>query len=209
MKNSQSFTKFVEYLGCHLKIGYHWSAVSADNRRVVVTIWDDQLDNDEYVLIPEGSPSWMALPGGKELKKHVPIALSDGVETIGILCHPEDPNASRRVRAYYDEKSLLVLRVEKRGEQVIAVVVGEVAPEVAAKGAVAKQASQRKSASNDLDDVPEGAQAPERLKVEGFAFKRDRMVRDYVVRRANGKCGLYVVSCGTRQSPLARACANG
>jgi 5-methylcytosine-specific restriction protein A len=188
MENSLSFTKFVESLGCHLKIGYHWSAVSADNKKVVVTIWDDQLENDEYVLIPEGSPAWMNLPGGKELRKHVPIALSEGVETLGILCHAEDPNANRRVRAYYDEKSLLVLRLEKRGEQVIAVVAGEVTPEAAAKGKVAKQASQRRSAVNDLDDVPEGAQTPERLKVEGLAFKRDRMVRDYVIRRAKGKC---------------------
>jgi 5-methylcytosine-specific restriction protein A len=188
MKNSRSFTKFIEYLGCHLKIGYHWSAMSADSKRLVVTIWDDQLDNDEYILIPDGSPSWIALPGGVELKKHVPIALSKGTEVIGVLCHAEDPNASRRVRAYYDEKSLLVLSLEKRGDKVVAVVVGEVTPEVAVNGLVARQTSQRKSATNDLDDVPEGAQAPERLKVEGFAYKRDRMVRNYVVRRANGKC---------------------
>lgn len=116
--------------------------MSADSKRLVVTIWDDQLDNDEYVLIPDGSPSWMALPGAVELKKHVPIALSKGAEVIGVLCHAEDPNASRRVRAYYDEKSLLVLSLEKRGDKVVAVVVGEVAPEVAVNGLVARQASQ-------------------------------------------------------------------
>lgn len=194
MKNSQSFTKFVKYLGCDLRIGYYWSALSSDNRKFVATIWDDQLNNDEYVLIPEGSPPWMNLPGGRELKRHVPIALSDDVETLGILCHAEDPNATRRVRAYYDEKSLLVLNLEKRGEQVVAVVVGEVAAEIAAKGSVGGHTSHRKSAYDDIDDVPEGVQTPEKLKIEALAFKRDRMVRDYVVRRAKGKCEY----CGTQ-----------
>jgi len=188
MKNTFSFTKFVESLGCHLKIGFHWSAVSPDNKIVVVTIWDDQLNNEEYVLIPEGSPKWMSFAGGKELRKHVPIALSEGVETLGILCHAEDPNAIPRRRAYYDEKSLLVLRLEKRGDQVIALVTGEITPEIAAKGSVFNHVSQRKSAINDLEAIPEGTKIPERLKTEGHAFMRNRMVRDYVIRRANGKC---------------------
>lgn len=188
MKNTLSFTRFVESLGCHLKIGYHWSAISKDEMRVVFTIWDDHLKDNEYVLIPAGSPPWMALPGGRELRRHVPIALKDGVEAIGILCHAENPLASRRVRAYFDEKALLVLKLEQRQDQVIATVVGEVETKNAEKGPVAKQTRSRKSAANDLDDVPEGAQVPERLSALGSVFKRDRMVRDYVIRRANGEC---------------------
>ena len=186
MKNTQSLTKFVEHLGCHLKIGYHWSAISSDNQRLVVTIWDDQLDGDNYVLVPAGTAPWMELPGGVQLKKDVAAAFASQAEVLGVLCHAEDPSASRRVRAYYDEKALLVLNLEKRGEEIVAIVIGETDTADAAAGS--RRISQRKSAANDLDEIPEGVQSPEKIKFEGVSYKRDRMVRDHVVRRANGKC---------------------
>jgi 5-methylcytosine-specific restriction protein A len=203
MKNTVSFTKFVDTLGCHLRIGYFWSAASADQRRVVFTIWDDQLENDEYVLIPEGSPPWMSLPGAHELRKHVPLGLIDGVEVLGIRCHAEDPNATRRVRAYYDEKDLLVLKVEQRTNKTVAIVVGEINAETIKRGKLPDRITARKSAINDLDDIPEGATSPEKLIFSGSIFKRDRMVRDYVLNRAKGKCEFcgedgFLMSSGRR-----------
>jgi 5-methylcytosine-specific restriction protein A len=188
MKNAVSFTRFVASLGCHLRNGFYWSATSKDQRRVVFTIWDDQLENDEYVLIPEGSPPWMKLPGAHELRKHVPLALMDGVDVLGIRCHAEDVNAPRRIRAYYDEKVLLVLKVEQRANKTVATVVGEIVTELAKHDKISDHTLARKSAINDIDDIPEGADTPEKINTSGSAFKRDRMVRNYVLNRANGRC---------------------
>ena len=53
---------------------------------------------------------------------------------------------------------------------------------------VTEQSSERQSAVDDLDDVPEGALVPEQLQMEYLAYKRNQMVRDYVVNRAKGRC---------------------
>lgn len=41
---------------------------------------------------------------------------------------------------------------------------------------------------DDLDDRPVGAQQPPRIKSSAMAFQRDQSVRDYVIRRAQGRC---------------------
>lgn len=187
MKNSKSLSRLTEELGCRLKIGWHWSASSTINRRGLYTIWDDQIEEDRYVLLPEGSPPWMKNPGGVQLIKDVELALASDMETLGILCHAVDPSAEKRERAYFDEKSLLVLELVRERGQVIAVITGEVSADAAISGPIAGNSVSRKSAINDLD-IPEGAQAPDRLRIEGFAYKRNRMVRDYVVQRADGCC---------------------
>jgi 5-methylcytosine-specific restriction protein A len=46
----------------------------------------------------------------------------------------------------------------------------------------------RKDAIDDLDQVPDGADAPTKVPVFGFVFERDSAVRDFVLQRANGKC---------------------
>jgi 5-methylcytosine-specific restriction protein A len=197
MKNSKSLSRFTEELGCRLKIGWHWSASSTENKRALYTIWDDQIAEDRYILLPEGSPSWMKNPGGVQLIKDVELALNSGMETLGILCHAVDPDAEKRERAYFDEKSLLVIELVREKNQVIAVIKGEVLADAAVTGPIAGNSFRRRSAIDDLD-IPEGAQEPDRLRVEGFAYKRNRMVRDYVVKRANGHCEY----CGTPGFPM-------
>lgn len=188
MKNSKTISKLFEDLGCPLKIGYHWSATSPDGKRAVFTVWDDEIIDDKYILLPDGSPPWMKNPGGVQIRKDVEFALSIGVEALGVLCHKADPSAKKAKREYFDEKSLLVLDLAKQNEAVIAVIAGEVGVDAAIKGPTSEYSSKRQSALDDLDDVPEGALMPERLRVEGFAYKRNRMVRDHVVLRSKGRC---------------------
>ncbi len=130
----------------------------------------------------------MKLPGGVQMKKDVEFALSSGVEALGVLCHAVDPTAKPRKREYFDEKSLLVLNLVRQSESVLAVITGEVGADAAIKGLSSEYSSKRQSALDDLDDVPEGALVPERLRMEGFAYKRNRMVRDHVVLRSKGRC---------------------
>lgn len=188
MKNSKTISQLFDELGCPLKIGYHWSATSPDKKRVVFTVWDDGINSNEYILVPEGSPLYMKRPGGVQVKKDVEFGLSSGVETLGVLCHAVDPSVEPRERAYFDEKSLLVLDLVRQNEGVLAVITGEVGVNTAIKGPASEYISMRRSALDDLDDVPEGALVPERLRMEGFAYKRNRMVRDHVILRFNGCC---------------------
>lgn len=188
INNSKTITKLFEELGCPLKIGYHWSAASLERKRAVFTLWDDQVTGNEYTLLPEGSPQWMKNPGGVQIKKDVEVALAAGLETLGILCHAVDPLVSPRKREYFDEKSLLTLKLIKQNQAVIAVISGEVSVEAAINQQVTERSSERQSAVDDLDDVPEGALVPEQLRMECLAYKRNRMVRDYVVHRAKGRC---------------------
>lgn len=188
MKNSKPISKFFEELGCPLKIGYHWSASSPKRKRAVFTVWDDEIIGDSYILVPEGSPSYMKNPGGVQIKKDVEFALSSGVETLGVLCHKVDPLAKLAKREYFDEKTLLVLDLVRQSQGVMAVITGEVGVDAAINGPASEYSSNRQSAFDDLDDVPEGALLPERLRMEGFAYKRNRMVRDHVFCRSKGRC---------------------
>jgi 5-methylcytosine-specific restriction protein A len=186
INNTKTITKLFEELGCPLKIGYHWSAASPERNRAVFTVWDDGIVGNEYRLLHEGP--WMKRPGGVQLNKDVEVALAAGLETLGILCHAVDPSKEPRKREYFDEKSLLALNLVRQNEEVMAVITGEVDVEAAINGPVAEYTSERKSAIDDLDGVPEGALVPEQLRMECLAYKRNRMVRNYVVNRAKGRC---------------------
>ena len=122
------------------------------------------------------------------MKKDVEFALSSGVEALGVLCHAVDPSAITRTREYFDEKSLLVLDLARRNEGVLAIITGEVGVDAAINGPTSECSSKRQSAVDDLDDAPEGSLVPAKLRMEGFAYKRNRMVRDHVVHRSKGRC---------------------
>jgi len=188
MKNSKTISKLFEELGCPLKIGYHWSAISPDQSRAVFTVWDHEINGNEYILLPEGSPPYMKKPGGVQMKKDVEFALSSGVEALGVICHAVDTSAITWKREYFDEKSLLVLDLVRQNEGVVAVITGEVDVDTAISRPTSEYISIRQSAFDDLDAVPEGALVPERLRMEGLAYKRNRMVRNYVVLRSKGRC---------------------
>jgi 5-methylcytosine-specific restriction protein A len=191
IKNSKTITisKLFEELGCPLRNKRnHWSAASPEKKRAVFTIWEHRIKGDEYILLPEGSPPYMKLPGGMQLKKDVEFALSSGVEALGVLIQAVDPSAIKWTRGKFDEKSLVVLDLVRQNEGVMAIITGEVGVEAAINGPVAERSSERKSAINDLDGIPEGAHVPEQMRMEGLAYKRNRLVREYVVNRANGRC---------------------
>ena len=187
MKNTKNISKFFEELGCPLKIGYHWSAGSADKKRIVFTVWDDEIDDEKYILVPEESP-YMKNSGGIQIKKDAELGLMSGVETLGVLCHKVDASVQPAKRDYFDEKSLLILELVREDAGVVAVITGEVTADAAIKGVASEHISKRRSALIDLDDVPDGALVPDLLRLEGFAYKRNRMVRDHVVRRSKGRC---------------------
>jgi 5-methylcytosine-specific restriction protein A len=188
LENDLSFTRFLDSLGCHLRIGWYWSAKSEDETRVIFTIWSDHLKGDKYVLLPSENLPWTSLPGAHEMRKHIPIAERPGVEVLGVYCHARDTETEPRERAYYDDKSLLVLKVENIDGATVATVLGEVDVDVVRAGWITGQLIPPQSAMEDLDQLPPGVERPERTVVTVTPFKRDQMVREYVLQRANGRC---------------------
>ena len=122
------------------------------------------------------------------MKKDVEFALSSGVEALGVICHAVETSAITWKREYFNEKSLLVIDFVRQNEGVLVVIAGEVDVVTAINGPTSENISKRQSALDDLYDAREGALVPERLRMEGFAYKRNRMVRDHVVRRSKGRC---------------------
>lgn len=182
-------SRLFEDLGCPLRNKRnHWSATAPNRKRTIFTIWDDGIKGNTYTLVSEGDAPWKKRPGAIQLRKDIELALSGNSEILGVLCHAVDPLAEPRSREYFDEKTLLTIELSRYGEKVVATITGEVTVEAALKGAVAENKSDRKDAFDDLDDTPEGAETPEQLRAEGVAFKRNGMVRDYVIRRAKGRC---------------------
>lgn len=191
MQNKLSFTKFLDTLDCHLRIGYYWSAKSEDDRRVIFTLWDDQLVDGRYLFIPKAvpPPSWTSLPGFREMRRHIELVLQGHAEVLGVLCHAKNPDLEPRERAYYDESKLLVLEIEDKPEGVYGVVAGEVSVAAARQGSVKGKVTPRPSAFDDLvEHPPEGNEQPERLQIITTAFYRNAMVRSHVLKRANGRC---------------------
>ena len=191
MKNAISLTRFIDTLGCKLRLGFYWSAKSEDNTRIIFTIWSDKLVGDRYLLWPNVNPmpAWTKLSGAYEWHNHIELALKGNVEILGVLCHAVDSHVEPRVREYYDEQSLFVMYIEEYEGNITAVVAGEVDVDTARNGRVSECISPCSSALDDLfDGIPEGFEIPETTPVSGSVFRRDKMVRNYVLSRAKGYC---------------------
>ena len=170
---------------------YDWSAVSNDGKRVILTVWSDELKDGRYELWPsvDPLPEWTNRQGAKKWYHHVEHARASSSEILGILCHPRIPLTNPKKRHYYDEKSLLVLTIEDTDEGAFARVVGEVSADDVRRGPIQGYVQTQHDALADLfDSVPEGAEIPERQPSVGTGFRRDPMIRAYVLKRAKGHC---------------------
>jgi 5-methylcytosine-specific restriction protein A len=186
IKNSLSLTAYLASLGCRLRIGWYWSAASEDKKRVIFTIWDDQIENNEYLLLPSAEVDWKYLPGAYELRRHFPLARSPGAEVYGVLCHAVDGSATRRERQYFNEHELVRLHIREVNGDWVALL-GDVVPASYVRNGVQAPPTIG-DALNDVE-VPLGAENPEAAPTErGSRIIRDAMVREYVLLRANGKC---------------------
>lgn len=187
-KNGDSPTKFLASLNCNLRIGFYWSAMSNSEDRVIITIWEDQLKNGRYVLLPHQNARWTTLPGAYELRRHLPTAMRKGVEVLGLRCVAKDPSAKTRSRAYYNDMDLFVLTITEEEEGFIATVIGEVSADQARLGRIPESARQLTTTTSDIDDLPSGVDVPQRVSGIVSGFVRDRKTRDFVIERANGRC---------------------
>ncbi len=186
-RNTKSFSAFCRDLGTPLNnVNWSWSARNPDLKRAVFTIWADRVVDGAIVLWEPDSPR-ATRNGGKELKAIADEAVAGGYEAFGILCYVVDANASPRVRGYYADDVLLVLRLTSTADQVVAHIVGEVSSNVA-PGQTRAQTVPMMRALDDISEPPLGNAVPERIVQLGSGYRRDARVRAYIVQQANGRC---------------------
>lgn len=186
IKNKVSLTAFLSSLDCRLRIGFYWSATSENQKRIIVTVWDDEVDNRKYVLLPKDDLPWKFLPGAYELRRHIPLALKADAEVFGVICHAVNTAAGTRKRAYYNELELVKLQIREVGGAWIAELGDFVSVQQLRDGVPLTPTTG--DAFNDLD-VPMGQINPLTASTAaGRRFIRDAMVREFVVSRAQGRC---------------------
>lgn len=125
----RTFSEFFAYLGCPLhNTRWSWSAVSADGRVALFTVWSDEIKNRQYVLYPttERRPGMIAAEansrlGAEEIERIAHYAASTpGVEAYGVLTFAKDTDAKTRERATYDDNTVFRIRVEANGQSYVA-----------------------------------------------------------------------------------------
>ena len=138
----RSFSALCAYLGCPLRnIRWSWSAIAPDSKRALFTIWQDEINEGQFVLYPVSerrpgviSESANVRPGAKEVHRiSLYAALNPNMPAFGIRCVAQDENAKTRSRKTFDAQTLLRLQIKRDGEQIVAYIVGEVPVETLAQ----------------------------------------------------------------------------
>jgi len=189
-KNDLSFKRFCEQLGCPLlNPAWSWSALAKNHSRAIFTLWADQIQNGRYVFMSRkrGEP-WASRNGAVELVRNFKYALAARSEVIGVLCYAEDLEGDPRKRKSFDQEVLLSLELAEEPDGFVAYVKGEILFDDAKSGDIRRKATKLQSAIDDLGDVPIGVNEPGRHESMNNGYRRDHLVREYVLRRANGKC---------------------
>lgn len=188
-KPKLSYSKFSEFLGCPLKnTVWSWSSISHSHQRALFSVWADRLVGGRVVMWESKDVEYKARLGGKEKIENLELARVSRYEIYGILCYSKDPSAQTRERVSYDDSALLILRVVDEPEGIVGYVVGETTPEAILKGKGEDEMRPVRYAVSDLNPYPGGRENPDRASRVSSDFRRDRAVRDYVLRAANGVC---------------------
>jgi 5-methylcytosine-specific restriction protein A len=197
VRNGQrSFSAFCEHIGLPLKNArWSWSAINSEQSQAIFTIWDNEIlpDGQSYEIWHGQSDDKRKDHGSREMKRVVVEALSAGFECFGIRCFPKYPLTSPRTRERYDNINLIRLQLERTGDRIIARFTGLARAEDVRAGIPILE-SMLGSALDDLDEVPSGCVEPQRVDVVGQFIVRNFQVRQYVLKRAKGRCEY----CGTR-----------
>jgi 5-methylcytosine-specific restriction enzyme A len=187
-KNSLSFSAHCERLGAPLKnVADRWCGISDEKRRAVFTVWADRLHEGRYVFWRDADSPQDRRIGARELRQTIQAVMANGYEAYGILCEAVDPNAATRVRGYFQEDTVLVLRFATESPGLVAYVQGEAVVSDVLSGSSAAIAP-FPSALDDLDASPLGVDRPDRVNGNRSGYRRDDAVRQHVLKRASGRC---------------------
>lgn len=187
-KNTISFSAQCKRLGAPLKnVADRWCGLSEENRMAVFTVWADRLKGGKYLYKDNVESPKDTRIGAKELGVVIEAVMKNGYDAYGILSEAKDPTAKIRKRGYFCEDTLLVLRFVNEAAGVVAYVQGEVAVAGVLSG-LNGVITAFPSAVDDLGAPPPGVERPDRVHGVSSGYRRDDAVRQFVLRRARGKC---------------------
>jgi len=194
-QNSMKFSEFCDWLGAPLANIYNrWCGYNPQRGLGVFNLWADRLQGNRYLLWNDAVLASDSRKGAKELRQVLRDLMAAGHAAYGILSEAEDIDAPRRKRGYFDEKEILVLRLEADGADIVAHVVGSTPAADVAAGRYGPVVP-FDSAIDDLDIPPHGQAVPLLTAVRGgTGYRRDAAVRSYVIQRSEGCCEY----CGKR-----------
>ncbi|HEX7711063.1 MAG TPA: HNH endonuclease signature motif containing protein [Sphingomonadaceae bacterium] len=186
---SLSFSSFCESLGVPLhNIYWSWCACSEERRTALFTVWEDRIQDGEYVFTTAARPGESQnKPGRKELISVLDRVVNDGYGTYGIQCRAVDINAVPRKRRSFIDDQLLDIRIRREGSNYIGRIVGHIPPDVIAARAT-NAAWVSSTAINDLAEDEAANPDPEYRRRMSGSYVRDNNVRATVLKRAKGSC---------------------
>lgn len=186
---SLTFSAFCEQLGAPLyNKNWSWCAVSRERRFALFTVWEDGINDGQYVFTSKPRESDVRKkPGRTELVTTLNEVIDSGFAAYGIQCRAVDFNANPRRRKSFDKDSLLDIRLRRIGENYVGQIVGRIPPNVIHDRGenVAWVAS---TAINDIGEDCVGNNDPEYRKRMAGSYVRDAKVRELVLKRAAGIC---------------------
>ena len=133
----KSFSEFCTELGCPLKNSrWSWAAISPDKKRVVFTLWEDEIEGDKYVLYPVDKRRERPRPrpanvndrlGAKEtLEIAMVAATTPGIDIFGVHIRVKNADADTRERRDHIDHWLYRLKIESDGERYVARISGKI-----------------------------------------------------------------------------------
>lgn len=186
IKNTKAFSTFCAELGAPLRnVRNDWCGYSDSRRRAVFSVWQDLIKDGRYLLWSHSPQFYHSRPGAKGLQSTVKTVLATGDEALGVICFVKDGAAETRVRERFHETTVLVLRLVDEADGVYGQIVGEVSANVA----ISRRVTEVLPVEDSIDDLaPQGVSQPLKVPVHGQSYRRDAQVRQFVLKRAGGKC---------------------
>lgn len=174
MKTNPGRNKVFELLGTKLTNSrWSWSAISADHRRAVFTVWEDEMCDGKSPLLKNYDAATSR--GEKAQKGIIDLVMAHDIPVFGLVCtkNPTTVKGDHLIKLQIVKDSDGVHG--KHGERVL----------------MAQLFADRYSSNNgllDLESAPLGNHTPDRALTSGWTVIRDNKVRAYVIGLADGKC---------------------
>lgn len=168
-----------------------WSAYSTDQHRALFTLWEDEFLSDQTYCLWRASDTEDPRKGAREMKRNCDAAMADRkAVAYGIRQRARSLKQSPRIRAWFDDQSLLKLKLFRTPKGIFA----KIGEEISSVDLIDSERRKSSNALNDLDHEPPGNQNPDRARTVTNSFVRNSKVRAFVLKKAEGKCEY----CGKR-----------
>ena len=183
------YSTFCKSIGFPLKnVRWSWDAISKSGDRALFTIGRDKIRSGEY-SIWDPNANYNYKPGAKERKKIATEVIEKNLQAYGIVQEAKDPGVNTRTRKRYDSDTLLKLKLEFRGNQIVARFVGGIKVSDLDKDTdPLSSLTALSSAIEDIGPAPLGTNSPDRASSTRWTYSRNPKVREYVLKRAKGRC---------------------